>query len=93
MWVKLPDGLDAKAMLPRAVTARVAYVPGTAFYYDGSGSNYMRLSYCYPTPERIREGVERLAGVVAAEMETVKLFGPGAHDATQTVQFPSPDLA
>ena len=27
-WVRLPDGLDAKDMLPRAVTARVAYVPG-----------------------------------------------------------------
>ena len=31
-WVRLPEGLDAKEMLPRAVTARVAYVPGTAFY-------------------------------------------------------------
>jgi len=93
VWVKLPEGLDAKAMLPRAVTARVAYVPGTAFYYDGSGSNYMRLSYCYPTPERIREGVQRLAGVVAAEMETLRIFGPDAVGPTTTVQFPSPDLA
>ena len=55
-WVKLPDGLDAKDMLPRAVTARVAYVPGTAFYADGQGRDHMRLSFCYPTPERIREG-------------------------------------
>ena len=29
VWVTLPEGLDATAMLPRAVTARVAYVPGT----------------------------------------------------------------
>ena len=35
-------------MLPRAVTARVAYVPGTAFYADGLGSRQLRLSYCYP---------------------------------------------
>jgi 2-aminoadipate transaminase len=56
-------------MLPRAVTARVAYVPGTAFFADGFGSGSMRLSYCYPTPERIREGVRRLAGVLEAEME------------------------
>ena len=49
VWVTLPDGLDAKAMLPRAVTARVAYVPGTAFYADGHGRpTRMRLSYCYP---------------------------------------------
>ena len=56
-------------MLPRAVTARVAYVPGTAFFADGFGSGAMRLSFCYPTPERIREGVRRLAGVIEAEME------------------------
>ena len=56
-------------MLPRAVTARVAYVSGTGFYADGLGSRQLRLSYCYPTPERIREGVRRLAGVVEAELE------------------------
>jgi DNA-binding transcriptional MocR family regulator len=46
----------------------VAYVPGTAFYADGFGSWSMRLSYCYPTPERIREGVKALGGVVKTEM-------------------------
>ena len=61
VWVKLPEGLDSKSMLPRAVTARVAYVAGTAFFTDGSGAGHMRLSYCYPTPDRIREGVARLA--------------------------------
>ena len=52
-------------MLPRAVTARVAYVPGTAFYADGFGSRHMRLSYCFPTPERIIEGTRRLGEVHA----------------------------
>ena len=74
-WVTLPEGLDAKAMLPRAVRAQVAYVSGTAFYYDGSGSNHMRLSFCYPTPEEIREGVRRLSTVVNAEKEIVDMFG------------------
>ena len=92
-WVKLPDGLDSKSMLPRAVTARVAYVPGTAFYMDGRGANFMRLSFCYPTPERIREGVRRLAGVVDAEMELVTIFGTGTNSGGDTVSFPSPDLA
>ena len=63
-WVKLPHGLDAQAMLPRAITALVAYVSGTAFYADGQGSDHMRLSFCYPTPDRIREGVRRLARVI-----------------------------
>jgi 2-aminoadipate transaminase len=75
VWMTLPPGVNAKAMLPRAVTARVAYVPGTAFFADGFGSSSMRLSYCYPTPERIREGVRRLAGVVEAEMELRQTFG------------------
>jgi DNA-binding transcriptional MocR family regulator len=75
VWLTLPPGVNAKAMLPRAVTARVAYVPGTAFFADGFGSSSMRLSYCYPTPERIREGVRRLAGVVEAEMELLDTFG------------------
>lgn len=75
VWLTLPEGLDAKAMLPRAVTQRVAYVPGTAFYADGFGSRCMRLSYCFPTPERIREGVRRLGEVIAAELELRQTFG------------------
>jgi hypothetical protein len=35
----------------------------------------MRLSYCYPEPARIREGVRRLAGVIEAEMELHETFG------------------
>ena len=76
VWVTLPDGIDTRAMLPRAITARVAYVPGTAFYADGFGSWSMRLSYCYPTPERIQEGVRRLATVIDEEMELRETFGP-----------------
>ncbi|MGF7235987.1 MAG: PLP-dependent aminotransferase family protein [Frankia sp.] len=68
-WLTLPGDLDAKAMLPRAIEARVAYVSGTAFFADGSGARHMRLSYCFPTPERIREGVRRLAGVIEEELE------------------------
>jgi 2-aminoadipate transaminase len=75
VWLKLPDGLDSKAMLPRAISARVAYVPGTGFYADGSGREYMRLSYCYPEPARIKEGVRRLASVVEAETELLTTFG------------------
>lgn len=74
-WVTLPPGLDAQAMLPRAVTELVAYVPGTAFYADGQGHSHLRLSYCYPTPERIAEGVRRLADVVNSERELVQMFG------------------
>jgi DNA-binding transcriptional MocR family regulator len=73
-WLTLPGDLDAKAMLPRAVKARVAYVSGTAFFADGGGARHMRLSYCFPTPDRIREGVRRLAGVIEEETEVRAMF-------------------
>ena len=69
VWVTLPPEIDTKAMMPKAIVAKVAYVPGTAFYADGFGSWSMRLSYCYPTPERIREGVKALACVVEEEIQ------------------------
>lgn len=75
VWVTLPPGLDSHAMLPRAVTARVAYVPGTGFYADGLGSRHMRLSYCFPTPERIIEGTRRLGEVMQYETDVLATFG------------------
>ncbi len=79
VWVTLPEGLDAAALLPRAVTGRVAFVPGTAFYADGRGGRHLRLAYCFPEPERVREGVRRLAGVVRDELDVLETFGPLAH--------------
>ncbi len=76
VWVTLPEGLDAKAMLPRAVKELVAYTPGTAFFADGSGRANLRLSYCYPTPAEIREGIRRLASVVRGEQELLSTFHP-----------------
>jgi 2-aminoadipate transaminase len=93
VWLTLPEGLDAKAMLPLAVTNRVAYVPGTAFYADGFGSQSMRLSYCYPTPERIREGVRRLSTVVEEELELRAMFGTGRAVVRGGVQNPEPNLS
>ena len=68
VWITLPPEIDTKAMVPRAIAAKVAYVPGTAFYADGFGSWSLRLSYCYPTPERITQGVMALSKVVEQEM-------------------------
>jgi 2-aminoadipate transaminase len=68
VWITLPPEIDTKAMMPKAIVAKVAYVPGNAFYADGFGSWQMRLSYCHPTPERIREGVKALGAVVKAEL-------------------------
>ncbi|HEY4224503.1 MAG TPA: PLP-dependent aminotransferase family protein [Pseudolysinimonas sp.] len=74
IWLTLPDNLDSKAMLPRAVKELVAYTPGTAFYADGGGRNAMRLSFCYPTPDFIREGIRRLAIVINGELSLLTEF-------------------
>jgi DNA-binding transcriptional MocR family regulator len=93
-WVTLPDGLDATAMLPRAVAELVAYVPGTGFFADGQGRQSLRLSYCYPEPDRIREGVRRLAGVIETELELAETFGGAAPLVDREgPSSPRPDLA
>ncbi len=67
VWVTLPQWLDTKSMLAAAVERKVAYVPGTAFYPDGRGTNQMRLAFCYPPENRIREGVARLGDLLEDE--------------------------
>ena len=70
--MRLPRGLDSKQLLAKSIGARVAYVPGRGFYADGSGAGELRLSFCLPPEDRIREGVRRLAGVIRGELELVR---------------------
>lgn len=74
VWVTLPDNIDSKSMLPRAVKELIAYTPGTAFYADGGGRNKLRLSFSYPTPDFIREGIRRLSTVINGELELLNTF-------------------
>src|SRR3954462_11222748 len=90
VWLKLPHGLDAKLMQPRAVNAHVAYVPGIGFYADGSGREYMRLSYCYPEPDQIRQGVRRLARVIEAELDLHSTFDAVDTGTFRAVSAPPP---
>ncbi len=65
-WVELPRGLDAMALLPQAVEAGVAYVPGSAFYCADAAAHTLRLSFVTVSAERIAAGIEKLAGVLRA---------------------------
>jgi 2-aminoadipate transaminase len=67
VWATLPGYIDTQAMLAAAVERKVAYVPGTAFYPDGRGKDRMRLAFCYPTEERILEGIARLGALLHDE--------------------------
>ena len=59
-WIRLPEGLDAMTLLPRAVDAGIAYVPGAAFYAHQPDPRTLRLSFVTLTPELIAEGVDKL---------------------------------
>lgn len=58
--------MDTAASVPAAVSAGVAYIPGSPFFVDGSGRNTMRLTFAKESDDRIREGVRRLATVFPA---------------------------
>jgi 2-aminoadipate transaminase len=60
LWVELPEGVDASALLEEAVEQRVAFVPGVDFHADGSGRNTLRLNFSNSSPDLIREGIARL---------------------------------
>ncbi len=64
VWVRLPDGLDAQALLPRAVDAGMAFVPGAPFYAQAPEPNTLRLSFVTSTAEQIDRGMAALAAVV-----------------------------
>lgn len=64
-WVELPEGLDAVALLPRAVEAGMAYVPGAPFYCAAPRANTLRLSFVTVAPPLIERGVAALGRVLA----------------------------
>jgi Transcriptional regulators containing a DNA-binding HTH domain and an aminotransferase domain (MocR family) and their eukaryotic orthologs len=91
VWLTLPERLDSKAMLPRAVKELVAYTPGTAFYADGNGRQNIRLSFCYPTPDAIRVGIRRLAAVINGELDLLDTFaGTGSLTASRSGRETNP---
>ena len=65
IWLTLPAHLDGADLLAKSLQdERVAFVPGRAFFADGSGGNTLRLSYSCATPEEIDEGLSRLGGLI-----------------------------
>lgn len=80
VWARLPEYMDTTEMLAEAIQEKVAYVPGRAFFPDGSGKNYMRLSFCYPTEQDIREGIRRLGTVIENQMELYRSLSTGVVD-------------
>ena len=64
VWVRLPEGLNAQALLPKAVDAGMAFVPGAPFYADHPDPRTLRLSFVTATPEQIDRGIAALGRVI-----------------------------
>ena len=60
VWATLPESLDAADFLREALEEKVAFVPGSSFFADGSGRNTLRLNFTNASRERIEEGIARL---------------------------------
>jgi 2-aminoadipate transaminase len=76
LWLRLPEGLTARALLKVAIEADVAFVPGDAFFANpGEGARYCRLNFSNAGPELIKEGIRRL-GLAVREMLGEPEFAP-----------------
>lgn len=76
IWATIDAEIDTDDMLSLALEKKVAYVPGSSFYYEKGGSKSMRLSFSNPSPEEIYDGIEKLAGVIKEQIALSKsIFG------------------
>ncbi|MGY5805184.1 PLP-dependent aminotransferase family protein [Rhizobium hainanense] len=72
VWVTLPKGMDGAKLLARSLeTAKVAFVPGQAFFADGSGANTFRVSFSCANDEMIEEGISRLGKLISGEIGAI----------------------
>jgi 2-aminoadipate transaminase len=68
--MKIPGETDSAAMLVEALKRKIAYVPGDAFFFDHSGRDTLRLNFSVTPPEKIAEGISRLAELIIERQRT-----------------------
>lgn len=66
LLVTSPEGVETNELMDEALLRKVLFVPGRDFFPDASGQRFMRLNFSNAAPERIREGIQRLAEVCHA---------------------------
>ncbi|ACI55760.1 hypothetical protein GGI64_005573 [Rhizobium leguminosarum] len=69
IWITLPEGMEGAKLLAKSLeTAKVAFVPGKAFFADGSGANTFRVSFSCANEQMIEDGIGRLGALISAEI-------------------------
>ncbi len=64
LWARLPQGMSAIELLPKAVDRGVAFVPGAAFYAGPPDTRCLRLSFVTATTHQIDTGIAALAAAI-----------------------------
>jgi 2-aminoadipate transaminase len=65
LWAELAPHVRTEELLAAAIAEKIAFVPGAAFFADERRHNFMRLNFSNQVPEKIEEGIQRLAQVIA----------------------------
>ncbi len=71
LWVTCPEGVNTNELMHAAMARKVLFVPGQDFFPNTPGVRYMRLNFSNASPERIREGIGRLAEVCGAAVHAL----------------------
>ncbi len=69
LWATLPEGIRSMDLFPKALEQNVAFVPGDPFYPEPGAYSTMRLNFTNADEETIRDGIKRLADVLASELK------------------------
>ena len=69
LWATLPAGVSTMDLFPKALERGVAFVPGDPFYAEPGKRSTMRLNFTNADEDTIRDGIRRLAEVIAAALD------------------------
>ena len=82
LWLRLPEGMNAQALLPAAVARNVAFVPGSPFYAGDADPHTLRLSFVTASSAQIDTAIAALAEAVREQASTSAASAPATHTAT-----------
>ncbi len=68
VWLQLPTHVDSREIYAGAVANGVSFVDGPVCFPDGGGKNFVRLCFSFNDSEKLRQGIKRLAEVVAPKL-------------------------
>jgi len=78
LWVELPEHVNARDVLEKCIERKVAFVPGGAFFPNGGHENTLRLNFSNMQEEQIVEGINRMADVLRAFIDSDVKIATGA---------------